>query len=224
MKQVFTTIAAALVVLSAAAQAPGTESTVVGKKLNFEAPLFGVTVKNTKPAWTIVTFGEIDGGMSYSLGTPSQMKPIGVSAELSIVEWRYRPWRNGNIFTWGLSASLQQSSLTTGYVFDEMGEIGPTRESWIAAGSKAVESAFYVPVGYVHEFGKCKAGLFFAKQAYFKGFWTSWQWASMCSFGVVCAGNVVSRRQRAVKKMSADIFTQASGSSSAPDGISCGIL
>ena len=160
MKQVFTTIAAALVVLSAAAQAPGTESTVVGKKLNFEAPLFGVTVKNTKPAWTIVTFGEIDGGMSYSLGTPSQMKPVGVSAELSIVEWRYRPWRNGNIFTWGLSASLQQSSLTTGYVFDEMGEIGPTRESWIAAGSKAVESAFYVPVGYVHEFGKCKAGLF----------------------------------------------------------------
>ena len=159
MKQVFTTIAVALVVLSAAAQNPETESTVVGKKLNFEAPLFGVTAKHTQPAWTAVAFGELDFGGTYSLNTPKELKPLGLSMELSIIEFRYRPWRNGNIFTWGLSSSLQRSYLTSGIVFDEHGTIGLPPERWKDAKSWAVESVTYLPIGYVHEFGRCKAGL-----------------------------------------------------------------
>ena len=159
MKQVFTTLTAALVVLSAAAQDPETESTVVGKKLNFEAPLFGVTAIHTIPAWSAVAFGELDFGGAYALDTPSEMKLLGQSLEISIIEFRYRPWRDGNIFTWGLSTSLQRSCLKSGSVFDEMGNIASTPEQWKDAKSYSVENVFYVPIGYVHEFGKCKTGL-----------------------------------------------------------------
>jgi len=159
MRKVFTSIAAAMVVLSAAAQNPGTESTVVGRKLNFEAPLFGVTAKNTMPAWSVVAFGELDLGGTYALNTPKELKPVGLSGELSIIEWRYRPWRNGNIFTWGISSSLQRSYLKDGSVFDEQGNTGVPPERWVDAKSNIVENVLYVPIGYVHEFGKCKAGL-----------------------------------------------------------------
>ena len=70
MKKLFLAISAVLAVLSAAAQAPGTESTVVGKKLNFEAPLFGVTVKNVKPQWSLVAFGEVSLGYSHAFHVP----------------------------------------------------------------------------------------------------------------------------------------------------------
>ncbi|MBQ7060120.1 MAG: hypothetical protein IJM83_12615, partial [Firmicutes bacterium] len=56
MKKVFLSLLAALIALSASAQ---------NNKLNFEAPLFGVTKKNVKPKWSVVAFGGIQAGYSY---------------------------------------------------------------------------------------------------------------------------------------------------------------
>ena len=49
MKKVFLLLTAAFVALSASAQ---------NDKLNFEAPLFGVTKKNVKPKWSVVALPE----------------------------------------------------------------------------------------------------------------------------------------------------------------------
>lgn len=61
---------AVIACFSATAQRSDTTSTVIGKKLNFEAPLFGVTVKNVKPTWSLVVFGEVNLGYSYALNVP----------------------------------------------------------------------------------------------------------------------------------------------------------
>lgn len=148
---------AAWTFLSAAAQ--DTTTTVIGKKLNFEAPLFGVSLKNEKPVWALTTFGELSGGMTWRFGTPPQMKPVGYAAELSIVELRYRPWRNGHLFTVGLSTAAQGNSLKKGWSWDENGRIAATPAQWLNAKSNWVELSFRVPVGYVYEWGDWKTGL-----------------------------------------------------------------
>lgn len=156
-KFVWTSAMAVWTFLSAAAQ--DTTSTVVGKKLNFEAPLFGVSLKNEKPVWALTTFGEVSGGMTYCFDTPSQMKPVGYTAELSILELRYRPWRNGHLFTLGFSTSVQGNSLKKGWSWDENGRFTATPAHWLHAKSNWVDLRFNLPVGYVYERGDWKTGL-----------------------------------------------------------------
>ena len=47
---------------------------VVGKKLNFEVPIFGITMQGINPTWSIVTFDEMSGGYNYLKGVPGEMK------------------------------------------------------------------------------------------------------------------------------------------------------
>ena len=140
------------------ATAQDTVSTVVGKKLNFEAPLFGVSLKKEKPVWTVTAFGEISGGVSYRFGTPSQMKPVGYFADLSLLELRYRPRRDGHLFTWGISTAAQGNSLKKGWSWDEKGGIAATPANWLKAKAAQVEVRINFPVGYVYEWGDWKTG------------------------------------------------------------------
>ena len=142
MKKVFIIVAAAMTAFSAAAQRPDTTSTVIGKKLNFEAPLFGVTVKNVKPTWSLVLFGEVNLGYSYALNVPKVyitpdvttptgekipngpataaigLRPGGIYGDFSVLELRLRPWRNGNLFYMALNAGFETHFLPKGSLFD----------------------------------------------------------------------------------------------------------
>ena len=69
-------------------------------RLNFEAPLFGVTKKNVKPKWSVVAFGEVSGGYSYRFNLPSQIHPNGGYAELNLLELRFRPGGTGICCRW----------------------------------------------------------------------------------------------------------------------------
>ena len=104
IKKVVLILVAGLIAMEAYAQAPDTTSTVVGRKLNFEVPIFGITKRDFKPTWSIVTFDEISGGFNYLMGVPGQLKPSGWYGDLSIIALRYRPWRDGNVFSAGLHA------------------------------------------------------------------------------------------------------------------------
>lgn len=143
--------AAAMTVLSAAAQ---------NQKLNFEAPLFGVTKKNVKPAWSVVAFGEISGGYSHRFNAPSQIQPSGYFTELNILELRYRPWRNGNMFSWGISRSLDVQPVSKGTVFSEDGSFIPVPVNWLNARASVAERVTSLNFGYTREFGDWKAALF----------------------------------------------------------------
>ena len=61
IKKIVLILVAGLIAIEASAQAPDTTSTVVGRKLNFEVPIFGITKRDLKPTWSIVTFDEISG-------------------------------------------------------------------------------------------------------------------------------------------------------------------
>lgn len=114
MKTIISMFAIALLTFSAAAQSPGTSSNRVGKKLNTEAPIFGVSAKNGTPTWSLVLFGQINLGYNYPLDVPESFnhpaesrfvvsKSGGFFGDISILELRYRPWQNGNLFVLGLN-------------------------------------------------------------------------------------------------------------------------
>lgn len=151
MKKIIALFAAALTVFSAAAQ---------NQKLNFEAPLFGVTRKNVNPKWSVVAFGEVSGGYSHRLNTPAQIRPSGYFGELNILELRYRPWRDGNVFTWGITRSLDVQPVVKGTVFSEDGKFIPTPENWLSAYSMTGEPVTFLQIGYTREFGDWKAAIF----------------------------------------------------------------
>ena len=67
MKKIVLMVAAALAVCPAIAQ---------NAKLNFEAPLFGVTMKNVKPQWSLVVFSGAEAGASNSLAVPEAMHRV----------------------------------------------------------------------------------------------------------------------------------------------------
>lgn len=151
MKKIIALFAAALTVFSAAAQ---------NQKLDFEAPLFGITRKNVSPKWSFVAFGEVSGGYSYRLNTPPQIRPSGYYGELSILELRYRPWRNGNVFSWGITRSMDVQSVVKGTVFSEEGKFIPTPENWLNARAFTGETVTYLQFGYTRESGDWKAAVF----------------------------------------------------------------
>ena len=130
MKNVFLSLMAALIALSASAQ---------NDKLNFEAPLFGVTKKNVKPKWSVVAFGGIQAGYSYR-NVESPIRSSGLYGELDLVDFRLRPWRNGHVFSWGLSRSFDVQRLAKGTVYGQDGSFIGKPASWIWARSHAAES------------------------------------------------------------------------------------
>ena len=180
MKKLFLAISAALAVLSAAAQTPGTESTVVGKKLNFEAPLFGLTVKNVKPQWSVVAFGEVNLGYSYALNVPEVfntyeastaagenvevtdaaigLRPGGLCGDLSLVELRFRPWRNGNLFMMGLNLGFESHYLRNSALFNKDNE--PVHVKVLGASIGIYSERFLsLELGYLREVGDWSFGL-----------------------------------------------------------------
>ena len=160
MKKVLLTTVAALAVLSAAAQDVETKSTVKGGKLNFEAPLFGITEKNMIPKWSLVAFGGVFGGYSYRFKAPSQMNASGYYGELNLIELRYRPWRDGNLFSWGITTSVERHPLEKGYSFNDHGDIVSTPESWLSSNASSIEEVLSLDIGYTREWGNWKAGVF----------------------------------------------------------------
>ena len=90
MKKVLILLVAALAALPAAAQHT--------EKLNFEAPLFGVTKKNVKPKWSVVVFGGVQAGYSYRF-VEDPIRSSGLFGELDLIDFRLRPWRDGNTFS-----------------------------------------------------------------------------------------------------------------------------
>jgi hypothetical protein len=152
MKRMLTLIVFALTIVTANAQNP---------KLNFEAPLFGVTAKNVKPAWSVVAFGNVEAGASFACQTPDAMRPVGCYAELTLVELQARPWRNENYFTCGITVSSDRHFLQVNkYAFGLDGSIVPLPAlALTATWSSFIENAVSLQLGYVREFGNWKTGI-----------------------------------------------------------------
>ncbi len=162
MKRVIITILAMMTVLSAAAQNQIIQSTVKGEKLNFEAPLFGVTKKNVTPKWSLVALGELSGGYSYRMNLPEQIHSNGIFAEMNLLEMRYRPWRDGNLFSLGLCESIDTHLATKTTFFGNDGIFTTISPGWLFARALAMECVVSLDLGYTREFGDWKAGLFFS--------------------------------------------------------------
>lgn len=160
IKKVVLILVAGLMAMEAYAQAPDTTSTVVGKKLNFEVPIFGITKRDIKPTWSVVTFDEISGGFNYLMGVPGQLKPSGWYGDLSIIALRYRPWRDGNVFSAGLLGGVNVNRLQKGYSFANDGSIVPAPAMWYNAKSTYSDNYIGLQIGYIREFGDWKAGAF----------------------------------------------------------------
>ena len=151
MKRLLLTLSAALTVFSAAAR---------NQKLNFEAPLFGVTHKNVKPAWSVVALSGVEIGASYAIGVPDAMTPLGYSAEATLLELQARPWRNGNLFSAGVTFSTDRHYLKQDqFAFGDDGSLVPLPPMANCL-SMSIERAVSLQLGYVHEFGDWKVGLF----------------------------------------------------------------
>lgn len=133
---------------------------VAQDKLNFEAPLFGVTKKNVKPKWSVVAFGEVSGGYSYRFNLPSQIHPSGAFADLNMIEWRYRPGRNANLLSLGLSVSLDAHQATKTTFFGMDGQFTTITPGWLAARAIAAERVISLNFGYTREFGDWKTSVF----------------------------------------------------------------
>ena len=132
MKRILLLAVAIIACQTVNAQNPGIRSDIMLDKLNFEAPLFGVTKKNVKPKWSVVAFGEVSAGFSYRFNVPEQIHPDGSYADVSLLELRYRPMRTGNLLSFG----------------------------WHVARAIAAERVTSLTFGYTREFGDWKTGLF----------------------------------------------------------------
>ena len=173
MKKIVFIVSAMLVMLPAAAQ--------VEDKLNFEVPLFGLTVKNVKPQWSLVAFGEVNLGYSYALHVPEYYytyewttasgesveqyrTPIGLHSggiygAVSLLELRYRPWRDGNLFMLGLNYGFESRSLPRRTLFDNNNE--PVRVAHALGSFDAAysERMLSLELGFVRESGDWSFGI-----------------------------------------------------------------
>ena len=151
MKKLLLIITAASMAVSAVAQ---------NQKLNFEAPLFGVTQKNVKPTWSVVALSGLEFGASYAIGVPDAMTPLGYSAEATLLEFQVRPWRNGDLFSVGLTLSTDRHYMKQDlFAFGDDGSLVPLPPMANCL-SMSIERAISLQLGYVHEFGDWKVGLF----------------------------------------------------------------
>ena len=180
MKRIVLTLSVLLAVLPAMAQSLDTVSTVIGRKLNFEAPLFGVKV-NTLPKWSLVFLGDVSIGYSHAFNVPeayheltwtleagktrSEYVPIGLSSsgiyvDLSVLELRYRPWKNGNMFTCGFTISTDSRDLQAQALFNRNHKPAFTTAYNGAGRAKGTysEQAYSISLGFVHEKGDWSFG------------------------------------------------------------------
>lgn len=160
MRKAVFMLCAVFATFSAYGQSPDTTSTVVGKKLNFEVPIFGITKRDVKPTWSIVTFDEMSGGFNYLIGVPEEMKNSGWYVDISIITLRYRPWRDGNVFSIGITGEVDMNRLRKGYSFADDGSIIPTPASLKRSKADYLDNISGLKIGYVREFGDWKAGAF----------------------------------------------------------------
>lgn len=128
-----------------------TASTVVGNKLNFEAPVFGVALKNLKPEWSVVTLGEALMGVSVAFDSPEQLKPAGLYAELSLFDFRWRPWRNSHVFSLGFGCVSDTKWVSSGLCYGERCSFMPVPEGWSKATSCMSEIYMSFPLAYLYE-------------------------------------------------------------------------
>ena len=174
-KKAILMVAAVLSVFPATAQ--------IQDKLNFEVPLFGVSMKNVKPQWSLVLFGELNLGYSYAFQVPEQyltldyttatgevsytekmpsgLRPSGFYGDISIMEVRLRPWRDGNMFALGLTFGTDSRNLHKGALFGPDYQPVQTlsgRMGQYALGTYS-ENAWSLSVGYFREFGDWSMGI-----------------------------------------------------------------
>ncbi len=155
IKKIVLMLAAALAMCPAYGQTPDTTSTVVGRKLNFEAPIFGLSKRDLKPSWSVVFLDEVSLGLHYLPGAPAEIKSAGIFAELFPLAFRYRPWRDGNVFSAGLLIGTTMNGLRKGYAFADNGSIVPMPTTWKKDWSYYTSLEIGLQIGYVKEFGLC---------------------------------------------------------------------
>lgn len=160
MKRVLLLLVAIIACQTVNAQNPGIRSDIMLDKLNFEAPLFGVTKKNVKPKWSVVAFGEVSAGFSYRFNVPEQIHPDGGYAEVSLLEMRYRPMRNGNLLSFGVAVSMDAHPARKTNFFGMDGQFTTITPGWHVARAIAAERVTSLTFGYTREFGDWKTGLF----------------------------------------------------------------
>lgn len=160
IKKIVLMLAAALAMCPAYGQTPDTTSTVVGRKLNFEAPIFGLSKRDLKPSWSLVFLDDVSLGLHYLPGAPAEIKSAGIFAELFPLAFRYRPWRDGNVFSAGLLIGTTMNGLRKGYAFADNGSIVPMPTTWKKDWSYYTSLEIGLQIGYVKEFGDWKAGAF----------------------------------------------------------------
>ena len=152
MKKIVLMVAAALAVCPAIAQ---------NAKLNFEAPLFGVTMKNVKPQWSFVVFSGAEAGASNSLAVPEAMHRVGFYANATLVELQFRPGRNQNLLSCGVTLSMDRHYLKKDqFAFGDDGSmvklpnIAPYHNQ-----SLSMERAVSLKLAYIREIGNWKTGI-----------------------------------------------------------------
>lgn len=160
MKKTALILLLAISAFAAHGQSADTTSTVVGRKLNFEMPLFGITKPDVRPTWSAITFEEATGGVNYMVGVPAGMNTYGYYAEISMVALHYRPWRDSNMFALELVFGASSNDLKKGYAFADDGSIAAVPKDWDRSESFYIEQTMSLQFGYVKEFGKWKTGVF----------------------------------------------------------------
>lgn len=161
MKKILLTAMTWLLVLSASAQDKDKVSSVENsEKLNFEMPLFGIRVNDVKPMWSLTGFAGFKFGIGFRQRTPEQMNNIGMVGECDLIEIRYRPWCDGNMFSAGFTYGGESYKLKSDYSFDHSGGIIKAAGDIENHHSFASAAVFGLNLGYTHEWGAFKTGLF----------------------------------------------------------------
>ena len=160
MKKFAISMMALLAVVSAAAQTSEVSSTVKEGKLNFEAPLFGVRVKEVKPLFSVTSFAGFKIGVGFRKDVPERMNGRGFYGSCDLVELRYRPWRDDNLFSAGITFSGESYKVRPGYMFDRSGNIVDAPGNIRELKSCASEVLWGLNLGYTRQWGRFKTGLF----------------------------------------------------------------
>lgn len=162
MKKCIAILAVALAGVSAFAQeVPDTVSTVVGNKMNFEAPLFGVKNRDEIKTWTLITLDDVSIGANYLIDSPAGMKSWGYFATTPFLGIRYRPWRDGNLFSASAYLFVAENFLDKGLAFSDGREIMAKPEEWIKAmNSYRMDFSTNMQIGYTKELRDFKAGIY----------------------------------------------------------------
>ena len=111
MKKLAISMMALLAAVSAAAQTPEVSSTVNGAKLNFEAPLFGIRVKEAKPLFSMTSFAGFKAGVGIRLDAPGEMNDRAFYGSSNRHPSRWQVFRLG---------SLSGSHVMTTFVFPDI--------------------------------------------------------------------------------------------------------